>query len=213
MLLREVDERIDQGRKVLLSPRLDRGGRWLAGPATPLDLEDLVQVHKPLPPYRELREGGFEELPPSVRPWRDGTKAFRFDPLVFIERLVAITPHPREHQLTYHGVFAPAASLRHLVVPRPSAIDPEDAHCHESPTATEPPEPTTKHHTGSSSYRWPELIKRVFAEDVLRCPNCHGHRTLLTAITDPFVIRRILAHFGLPTEVIPLEPPRPPPEP
>jgi hypothetical protein len=98
-------------------------------------------------------------------------------------------------------------------VPRPSAIDPEDAHCHESPTATEPPEPTTKHHTGSSSYRWPELIKRVFAEDVLRCPNCHGHRTLLTAITDPFVIRRILAHFGLPTEVIPLEPPRPPPEP
>ncbi len=38
-------------------------------------------------------------------------------------------------------------------------------------------------------------------------------RTLLTAITDPFAIRRILAHFGLPTEVTPLEPPRPPPEP
>ncbi len=48
---------------------------------------------------------------------------------------------------------------------------------------------------------------------VLRCPNCHGHRTLLTGITDPFAIRRILAHFGLPTEVTPLEPPRPPPEP
>ncbi|MCP5020373.1 MAG: hypothetical protein GY930_01230 [bacterium] len=30
-------------------------------------------------------------------PWRNGTKAFRFDPLVFIERLVAILPHPREH--------------------------------------------------------------------------------------------------------------------
>jgi hypothetical protein len=124
-------------------------------------------------------------------PWRDGTKAFLFDPLVFIERLVAILPHPREHQLTYHGVFAPASSLRHLVVPRPAATDPEHAHCHKSPTATDPPETATKLHTGSSTYRWPELLKRVFNEDVLRCPNCHGHRTLLTAITDPFAIRQV----------------------
>jgi hypothetical protein len=124
-------------------------------------------------------------------PWRDGTKAFRFDPLVFIERLVAILPHPREHQLTYHGVFAPASSLRHLIVPRPSATDPEHAHCHGSPTANDPPEPPTKLHTGSSTYRWPWLLKRVFNEDVLRCPNCRGHRTLLTAITDPFAIRQV----------------------
>ncbi|MCP5022900.1 MAG: hypothetical protein GY930_14140, partial [bacterium] len=95
-------------------------------------------------------------------PWRDGTEAFRFDPLVFIERLVAIPPHPREHQLTNHGVFDLAFSLRHLFVPRPSATDPEDEHCHASPTATDPPEPTTKLHTGSSTYRRPELIARVF---------------------------------------------------
>ncbi len=127
--------------------------------------------------------------------------------------LVAIIPHPREHQLTYHGVFAPAASLRHLLVPRPSAADPDGGHCRGGATAPEHPAAATELHTGSSSYRWPELIARVFNEDVLRCPNCHGHRTLLTAITDPFAIRRILAHFGLPTEVTPLEPPRPPPEP
>ncbi|MFT5199499.1 MAG: hypothetical protein ACI87O_002169 [Planctomycetota bacterium] len=116
---------------------------------------------------------------------------FSFDPLVFIERLVAILPHPREHQLTYHDVFAPASSLRHLVVPRPAATDPEHAHCHKSPTATDPPETATKLHTGSSTYRWPESLKRVFNEDVLRCPNCHGHRTLLTAVTDPFAIRQV----------------------
>ncbi len=58
-------------------------------------------------------------------PWRDCTKAFRFDPLVFVERLVAIAPHPREHQLIDHGVFAPASSLRHFIVLRPSAVDPE----------------------------------------------------------------------------------------
>ena len=40
------------------------------------------------------------------KPWRDGTRAFVFDPLVFIERLVALIPHPREHQLTYHALLA-----------------------------------------------------------------------------------------------------------
>ena len=40
------------------------------------------------------------------KPWRDGTRSFVFDPLVFLERLVALIPHPREHQLTYHGCLA-----------------------------------------------------------------------------------------------------------
>ncbi len=35
-------------------------------------------------------------------------------------------------------------------------------------------------------------------------PNLHCRHTLLTAITDPFAIRRILAHFGLPAGVTPL---------
>jgi len=39
-------------------------------------------------------------------PWRDGTTHFVFDPLTFIERLAALVPRPREHQLTYHGALA-----------------------------------------------------------------------------------------------------------
>ena len=52
------------------------------------------------------------------RHWRDGTAAIAFDPLTFIERLAALVPRPRCHQLTYHGVLAPAAQLRDLVVPK-----------------------------------------------------------------------------------------------
>ena len=37
------------------------------------------------------------------RPWRDGTTHLVFEPLVFLERLAALVPHPREHLLTYHG--------------------------------------------------------------------------------------------------------------
>ncbi|MFT5732711.1 MAG: hypothetical protein ACJAZN_001194 [Planctomycetota bacterium] len=44
--------------------------------------------------------------------WRDGTKSFVFTPHEFIAKLAALVPHPREHQLTYQGVLAPASPLR-----------------------------------------------------------------------------------------------------
>ncbi|MFT6831418.1 MAG: hypothetical protein ACJAZN_001581 [Planctomycetota bacterium] len=36
--------------------------------------------------------------------------------------LAALVPHPREHQLTYQGVLAPALPLRDQVVPRPVIV-------------------------------------------------------------------------------------------
>ena len=53
------------------------------------------------------------------RHWSDGTSAVSFDPLTFIERLAAQIPRPRAHQHTYHGVLAPAAAYRDLIVPGP----------------------------------------------------------------------------------------------
>jgi len=53
-------------------------------------------------------------VPQSARsaefPFRDGTTHFVFEPLVLIERLAALVPPPRMHQLTYHGVLAPGAA-------------------------------------------------------------------------------------------------------
>ena len=46
------------------------------------------------------------------RAWRNRTTHFVFEPLTFIERLAALIPHAREHQLTYHGVLAAASSWR-----------------------------------------------------------------------------------------------------
>ncbi|MBK7641772.1 MAG: transposase [Planctomycetes bacterium] len=53
------------------------------------------------------------------RHWRDGTSAIAFEPLDFIARLAALVPRPRAHLLTYHGILAPAAEWRDLVVPGP----------------------------------------------------------------------------------------------
>jgi hypothetical protein len=53
------------------------------------------------------------------RRWRDGTSVVSLDPLTFFERLAALEPRPRAHQHTYHGVLAPAAPCRDLIVPGP----------------------------------------------------------------------------------------------
>jgi hypothetical protein len=136
------------------------------------------------------------------RHWRDGTSAVSFDPLTFIERLAALVPRPRAHQLTYHGVLAPAAAWRDLVVPaqpkRRGAPSPDSA----SPSERQ----------GQHRLTWAELLKRVFAIDVLVCPHCGAKRKPIALITQPEVIRKILSHLGLPTEPPRLTPARSTPE-
>lgn len=65
------------------------------------------------------------------RPWRDGTSHFVFDPLTFIERLAALVPRPGVHQVTYHGVLAPASTWRDMIVPAPPPLDldPDQVEC------------------------------------------------------------------------------------
>jgi len=46
-------------------------------------------------------------------------------------------------------------------------------------------------------WRWAELLRRVFAVDVLACPNCGGRMRVIATIDDPQVVRRILMHLGL----------------
>lgn len=55
-------------------------------------------------------------------------------------------------------------------------------------------------------WAWADLMRRAFDIDVLACPRCGGRMRLLATIEDPRVMRQILAHLGLPTEV-----PRSPP--
>ncbi len=133
-------------------------------------------------------------------PFRNGTTHFVFDPLVFIERLAALVPPPRMHMLTYHGVLAPGASWRSDIVPG-----------------------RAREHSGSergkglvagpcSSYLWPELMQRVFAADVLKCPVCRSRRRWIAAITEEDVIVKILEHLGLKSALPTPAPARPPPQ-
>jgi len=49
--------------------------------------------------------------------WRDGTTHIVMSPLEFMQRLAALVPRPRLHLIRFHGVLAPNAKLRAMVVP------------------------------------------------------------------------------------------------
>jgi hypothetical protein len=57
---------------------------------------------------------------------------------------------------------------------------------------------------------WHELLRRVFAFDVLLCPKCAGPMTVLAYLTEQSVLDKILRHLGLPTTSPPLSPARRP---
>jgi hypothetical protein len=55
-------------------------------------------------------------------------------------------------------------------------------------------------------------MRRVFGRDVLHCERCGGRRRMIALISDPFVVRRILTHLGLPAQPPPIAPARAPPQ-
>ena len=122
-------------------------------------------------------------------------------PLAFIERLAALVPRPRLPLITYHGVLAPAARLRPAIVPLPPETPAPVAACPRS----------HKKKAAPHYYTWAELLKRVFLIDALICDRCQALRKVIATITDPFVVRRILDHLGLPSTPPPVANARPPP--
>ena len=135
------------------------------------------------------------------RHWKDGTRAFVFDPLDFIARLAALIPRPRTDLLTYHGVLAPAAQWRDLIVP-----------AGERSTRPEPSQSRAAKALRPTRSSWAELLKRVFEIDALTCPYCGAKRKLIALLTDGQVVRKILEHLGLSTSAPSLAPARAPPE-
>ena len=65
----------------------------------------------------QLNAAGQVELKLKT-PWRYGTTHLVMSPLEFMQRLAALVPRPRLHLIRLHGVLAPNAKLRPLVVPQ-----------------------------------------------------------------------------------------------
>ena len=186
--------------------RLERLARYCARP--PIAMERL----EPLADGRLLYR--------FKRPWRDGTTHVILAPLEMLEKLAALVPAPKAHLVRYSGILAPAAKWRALIVPSSLAESAPISHppcsAETAPCAREfsaaasvgaPVEPTpvqspaTRH---GRNYRWAELMKRVWALDVLECPRCQSRMRFLAAIHPPETTRKILDCLGLPSRAPPL---------
>jgi len=65
----------------------------------------------------------------------------------------------------------------------------------------------------SRRYRlpWADLLRRVFAQDVLACP-CGGRRTVTAFVVDTTLARSVLTALGLAVEPTSFAPARDPPQ-
>ncbi len=157
-------------------------------------LEHLVRylVRPPLALARLTESTNGQLLYYFRRPWSDGSTALLLEPLELLERLAALVPSPRRPLLAYHGVLAPRAEWRSAIIPKPA------------------PDGASADAGARSPGRWPwaQLLRRVFAIQVLVCEHCGGARRILGAVTEPHAVRRVLTALGLAAEPPPGRPVR-----
>jgi hypothetical protein len=103
--------------------------------------------------------------------------------------------------IRFHGVLAPNAKLRVLVVPQGPKVEEQAT---EAAAASECEAETAQGRPGRISGA--RLLKRVFDIDMQHCPNCgRGELKINAAILERPVIEKILTHLG--------QDPQPPPQP
>jgi hypothetical protein len=123
-----------------------------------------------------------------------------------------LIPQPRAHQVRYHGILAPAASLRDRVVPGDAVAEPDVSEQRGEPERGTSGQPADGQAAGDEErkrayrMRWARLLMRVFEVDALRCPDCGARLRLLAAIEDPEVAAKILECVGLPSRAPPILP-------
>ena len=194
-------------------------------------LERLCQylLRPPLAQARIERLADGRVLYTLTHPWTDGTRQLLLQPLELLEKLAVLVPRPHINLVLYHGVLAAHARDRAETVrtarPPPDAAvacpasasertaQPIEMTAPAVPACSEPAMPVEKDPATTPPRRrwaWADLLRRVFAIDVLACA-CGGRLRLIATIEDPPVVQRILLHLGLPSELPALYPARPPP--
>ena len=120
------------------------------------------------------------------RPLQDGRRELRFGQVEFLQKLAILIPPPHKNLTRYFGVFAPAHRCRADVVAigrETAALDQETTSVDESPMR-------------KRGLPWAELLRRVFAIDILKCDQCGGDMKIIAIIPASEATEAILDHLG-----------------
>jgi hypothetical protein len=203
--------------------------RYCARPAFAIDRLSVVSGagHRPervryiLPRHNRGNWVGPGRSRKSTRPGASGV--IELTPFEFLDRLAALIPPPRRHRHRYHRVFAPNHPLRPAVtaaavgnigkqrkaktVEHAGVSDAAGSGCCGS-AGTIDAKPC---HHDTSRVAWAKLLARGGEEFPLTCPRCGGDIRLISFITDPGPIRKILTQLGEPLDPPHVSPARGPP--
>jgi len=149
---------------------LESQGRYITRPALAMDA------------LRKLEDGYLAlETPPDPR---TGATLLVLDPHEWIHRISTHIPDPGSHCQRFYGAY----SNRGRIV---CAGEPAD-----SPGAGAPAPEARDNSDSSREARstWARLIRKIFEADPLICAACGARMRIVSFITDPRVVDRILCH-------------------
>jgi hypothetical protein len=112
----------------------------------------------------------------------------RIDALEFLARVITQIPEPKRHLLFYYGYYANVVRGRRQSSQRKEQTNTTRVDAHEDETTS------SRARKQALRRRWADLIRRVFELDPLLCP-CGGTLLVVSFITEPRVIRKILEHL------------------
>lgn len=167
-------------------------------PAGQRDRLERVCRYALRPPFAEERITTTPDGDVAVqlrRPWADGTLGLRAAGVLAPLGRARAPPARESHALLQHGVLAPRAAWRREAVPTAAS---------QTLSAADPPPPENSRASDPRrGWRWADLIRRMFAVDVLACARYGGRLRLIATLAPSDTTRRILRHLALPTEVPP----------
>ena len=131
-----------------------------------------------------------------------GATALRLDPLELVHRLTLQIPDRGQHLVRYYGAYA--NRVRRLY--RPGDGD-EEAPRLRAPAA-DPEEDSAYARQRRKS--WARLLRNLLEVEPLFCPACHVEMTIVSVLTDPYVVDAIVRHVEQGRGRNPHEPRAPP---
>jgi hypothetical protein len=134
---------------------------------------------------------------------RSGRTSITLDPLDWIHAVTTQIPDPRQHAVRYYGAYSNRSRGCRRPQATPDSREPSD------PASPSPP-PQASTHSQARKASWARLLRRLLEVDPLLCPRCRVELRVVSVITEPAVVDRILRHIAARPSLDPFRP-RPPP--
>jgi hypothetical protein len=138
------------------------------------------------------------------KPTMDGRSHIVFSNIQLLDAITALIPPPHRNSHSYFGVFAPHFKHRTKVVEKAGPSTSLELRLQQAAVK--------QHIDASRSRTWAMLMARIFELLPLVCERCGSEMEIVSFITDPPEIRKILEHIGLDPDPPPIAPARGPPQ-